>query len=224
MEYERVLRESAGVLACLAIGAVNIKAMDKPWKILFILAVVYFVTFVLSYLITTFQAIMLLPLNNHQLYNLYMPVDTFLMCLPVRYFVAKTCTRNIISLLCLCFGVVYACQVERIGLSGFANYACVASNICILMTYGFFLYEVLHTFPMRQRPSKIWLCVGALLCSGCMVPYMSLIHYLNRLDRDMSALLFLIVDIFGNIRYVCLAVAFWMLGRGSHKPGNVFKA
>jgi hypothetical protein len=117
------------------------------------------------------------------------------------------------------FLIVFGIQVGNQGFEIYLNYADVAACIAITLVFSI----VLYTFGQQTRisfwvsPEK-WACLGILLYFACSVPYVSMMHYLEMKSPEVNTFLYyLISGVLANVRYLLLALAYWMIYRNAKK-------
>ena len=110
--------------------------------------------------------------------------------------------------------LTFMAQLYFNGFQTFANYAFAAAGLILSIIYGSILFLEFRTKQKWQSSPVIWMSAGLVLFFACNIPYFSLFNYLNKYYLPESRFLFnFITDVLANIRYLLLAVSFYLLRR-----------
>lgn len=155
--------------------------------------------------------------NNQWLYNLYMPVETyFLAWSAYEYFKSKKRTILIFIGYVIFLGVFIA-ELFIKGISVFANHGYIAESALLLVIYLLILYNYFTNHNNNWKRSPIvWISIGIVLYFGGAVPYLSLMHFLQDNHPRLNLFLFqFIIEGLANVRYLLLALGFWLIRRNA---------
>jgi hypothetical protein len=209
----QLINESFGLLLAFGMGIFAYPYMNNFTRILFFQLVTWLMIFTVSYILTTYQHHQRLNMSNQWLYNIEMLVEFSLLVLAIHYLFADKFVLYLSGSLYSLFLIVLFAQLKASGLSSFANYALAASGLTVTILYTLLLYRKFKTDPSSLKKSpEVIASIGLIIYFACNVPYFSLFNYLNVHYPDLSKKLFhMITDVLANVRYVCLAIAFWLV-------------
>lgn len=209
----RLLDESFGILIALLTGLYAFRNINSFYKIYFFQLLAYILIYASSYMLLIGPLINLFHRNNQWLFNLYMPIETgFLVWGGYQYFKLNK-ERFLLLIGYFIFLSVFVSEVRMKGLGVFANHGYIAESILVLAIYLLVLYTQFrkenHSW---KRSPDVWIALGIIIYFGGIVPYMSLIHYLDSYNRTLSYYLYNIITVgLANLRYILLAIAFWLM-------------
>jgi hypothetical protein len=166
---------------------------------------------VMSYLIVLYLTYSVTPENIHWIYNIYLPFEmAMLMGGGIIYF-KRLKERMIMALSFLFFLIIYLIQING-SLKSFANFASVVEGVIMMVIYLIILNNQFSfsTFSLRTSP-LFWLCLGSAIYFSGTIPLLSIFNFANRNFLTEHAILFnAIVDVLANIRYLFIAISFWL--------------
>lgn len=200
-------------------GVVVFRRLDRFFRILLLQVFVWSLFYLISHLVTKYQQAHLLPMDNQWLMNIHMILETGLL-LAAAWFVLPKMLRTGLTIGAFSlFLIVFMIQVGSQGFRIYLNYADVTACIGITVVFSI----VLNVFGQRTNtpfwvsPEK-WACLGILLYFACSVPYVSMMGYLERNNPKVNTFLYyLISGVLANVRYLLLALAYWMSYRNAKK-------
>jgi hypothetical protein len=210
---KQFIYELLSVVLAFAVGIKSYRYFSKNHKILFWQLVSWLVIYLIAYGITKYQKYHDIPRNNHWIFNINILIEcTFL-------FVAAYATRAAVrfrltfAALYILFVIVYVLLMMVMGIQTFNIYAFLAESVTISLMYILLLYTFFHHHRSSTRPvADIVMCSGITLYFLCIVPYISMMDYLNKHHLATSKLLFsLITDGLANLRYLLLAAGFFLI-------------
>jgi hypothetical protein len=210
-------------ISCISLavffGILAFWKLDRFFQVLLLQVVVWSAFYTFSHVITSYQKVHQLPIDNQWLMNVHLIIETGLL-LTAAWFVLPKMLRTVLPIGAFSFFlIVFGIQVGNQGFEDYLNYADVAE--CIVITLVFSI--VLFTFGQRGNVSfwaspEKWACLGILLYFACSVPYVSMMGYLERKNPEINTFLYyLISGVLANIRYFLLALAYWMIYRNAKK-------
>lgn len=213
------LNETLTIFLALVAGSMAYKKMNRFYRCLFYQLACAAILYILSHVVTKYQKHNHLPLNNHWVFNLTTLIETSLMILAAYYHFTEKITKRFILLLYVFFIITYLLLLLRSGFNTFNSFAYVIGCFAISLIYCKILYDHFYSSIHFNSP-LLWVCLGALLYFAANIPYLSLMDYLNENYLHINSKLFrFIPNVFSNIRYLCLAIGFWLIRR--HAPKSV---
>lgn len=209
----QIIVESLGLFVAFMAGAYTFRNLTIFCRIVYSQIVLAAVVYAAARAITSYQVSHHLAPNNQWLYNIYIIGETAILLAAATIFVKKTwgtilCVAGVAA--CL---LSFAHHIINAGFFQFANTTQIISGIIVLTTYILMVWHLtrMAEFEMKSSP-EVWLILGVCLYFACTVPFMSLIHFLYSRWPETTEILFnLIVNVFGNIRYLLAALSFWLL-------------
>ncbi len=193
-------------------GIYSFRYMNFIYKIFFLQLVTYILFDILANMILLFPKV-----NNHNqwVYNLAMPIETgFLSWAALEYF-KKNKARFFIWIGYCLFLIAFLIEMFVKGGAVFSNHGYIVESGLLLILFLFVLYsEFTRKSVSWKRSPDIWISLGIVLYFGGVIPYLSLIHYLQESHPTMNRYLFNFIIIgLSNVRYLLLAVGFWLVRR-----------
>ena len=211
--------ETSCISLAIFLGVFTFRKLDRFFQVLLLQVIVWSLFYAFSYVITSYQQAHHLPVDNQRLMNIHMIIETGLLLI-AAWFVLPEMLRTVLTIGAFSlFLLVFALQGSERGLGSYLNYADVTACIGITLVFS----VVLYNFGQRksaafwQSPEK-WACLGILLYFACSVPYVSMMHYLETKNPEVNTFLYyLISGVLANVRYLLLALAYWMIYRNAKK-------
>jgi hypothetical protein len=210
----QVLYESLSLLIALIAGIYSYQCMNLFLRTLFFQLISWVVFYILSYIITIYQRLHGLELDNQWIFNIAIAVEaSFLTLAAYRYFLDDK--RRFLSL--ALYGLFIIVLVSEIFFSSWkflASYAVSISGILVSMLYILILYRNFKEHSSWKDKPEIWASLGLVIYFAGLVPYFAMFKYLNEYQLKISNfLIHIITDVLANIRYISLALAFWLARR-----------
>lgn len=204
----KIFFESFFAFISLFVGVVNYKFMNFFWRLSFFQHIIYLLLVILGYIITTCQKNNGLQQDNQWVYNLAMILEIIFLC---KMALISLENKWVVKLLFLIFVFTILISFKLNGVMIYANFGYVTAGLIIIVLYSMILYRLFHKTPSVSNP-KIWLSIGLIIYFACIIPYFSLMPYLTKTNSILSTSLFhLVPDFLANIRYLLLAVGFFLL-------------
>lgn len=211
----QIINESFSLALAFGAGIYAYSYMNKFTRILFLQLLSWILLFIFSHILTALQD----PnkMNNQWLFNIEVPLELLLLNIAACYLLKDMLSRYLSLTLYALFLITMVLQLKLSGPGVFINYAVVASGINVTVLYTIILYRKFKSDPSSWKKSpEVIASIGLIIYFACCVPYFSLFNYLNTYDLKLSKKLFhMITDVLANIRYVCLAIAFWLVRKNS---------
>jgi len=210
-----IINEALSLFIALSIGIYAFPYMNRFTRILFYQLITWICFYLLSYGLTIYQEETGVDKNNQWLMNIHLLVEA-LWLNAAAYNYSHTKARKFLALILFgAFLTVFTTQVSVSGFSCFANFAMAAAGLVITILYLLILYDAFRSKAVLWYTSpEIWACTGLVIYFACNVPYFSIFTYLNENYLNLSkSLFFIITDVLANIRYLFLAIAFFIVAR-----------
>lgn len=153
--------------------------------------------------------------NNGVLYNAGMVVESGLLFFAAHTFFHTRTSKYVLLLLYSGFLSVLLFDFCFSGIKAFAVHAYITSGVFITGIYLCILFLHFHHHVRGYITLPLLLsCIGILIFFAGMVPYLSMMPYLQELDAGLSQKLFkYTVLLMGILRYLLVAIAFMLLGK-----------
>jgi hypothetical protein len=213
----QVLNESLSLLLVFIVGAFAFHYMDLFGRILFYQLAIWIEFYLLSYIVTSYQLQQGTEQNNLWVMNASVFIEIIFLA-RAGYELMKTPKKKYLLVCAIClFVIMFAIEIGYKGVDVFANYSYIFGSLLLVITFSFALYiQMGKGSPVPKTSPEMWMCLGILLYFTCGIPYLSLVNYLNANHPGVSTFLFhLINDGLANIRYLLLAVGFWLIRRNA---------
>jgi len=173
----------------------------------------------LIYISTTVVNLVLLANTLHPddqwVYNLYMPVEAGLLSWAAFEYFKTNKRRFLIWVGYLIFLIAFVVEVSIKGIQIFSNHGYIAESALLLIIYLLLLYDYFTKQNTNWKSSPdVWISLGIVLYFGGVVPYLSLMQYLQSSHPKINLFLFyFIIEGLANVRYLLLALGFWFVRR-----------
>lgn len=209
-----IIQQSAMFSLAFATGIIFLRRLNLVYKLILLLLFINIVNYSASHFVLLYQTTHHIPKNNIWLFNIYSLVECLMLVLIGQKYLNKHPAGRIAI---WSFGVViivFTVEIVQRGISTFTNYSACIQALLIMYIYLVVFYQrFMSGDNSRAALADKSFCLGTLLYFACMVPYMSLLNYLQSKDSALNATLFAsIVLVLENIRYLLTAVAFYLYG------------
>lgn len=214
------IKESLALLIALVVGLLNLRKLTKAWKTLLLQVGMSLFSVFTAYIVTMYQRENNLPYNNQWVYNISILIEGSLLFYAAYIFLGQKINTLYLIILTLPFYFVYFIQLFFGSFSVFANYAYAILGISVTVLYSMLLYRVvIEDYIKSFRSPGLYMSLGIILYFACIVPYISFFSHLQKYFPYLSIKLFdYIVDLFSNLRYIFLALAFLLLRTKPEPP------
>ncbi len=213
LSMSRILIESMSLMLAAGLGLFVYNKMNRFQRLILFLLLTWVVSYVLSYVVTTYQVGRGLTLNNVPVHNITVFISVSILSLAGYDLIQSLRLKKIIQVLYAIFICIYIWCIYDGGFWAFATHAFFAECFIVLAIYAFVLYQKLHEQNGRWYSSpEVWISLGLILYYSCVVPLMSVREYLIKENIQLSIFLFyLINDGFANVMYLFIAVGFYLI-------------
>ena len=211
----QITRDFLIPLLAFAIGIRSFQALGSLFRLFFFKLACWLVTLIFSYLITLYQKEHSIQQNNQWLYNISLLIEmAFLTACCHSYFR----DRNMILVLmfvCCVFLVSYLLELYDKGFDTYFNITDSVESVFLTLLFGIILFlEFDREANNWYLNPIIWICLGVFVYFSCSLPYISIFGFLSREAKEENKIIFKVIVIFlANIRYLFLAVAFWLVNK-----------
>lgn len=218
----RILIESMSLMLAAGLGLFVYTKMNRFQRFIFVMLLIWIVSYILSYVVTSYQASRGLRLNNIAVHNGTILATASILSLAGYGIIQSLRLKKIIQYLYLLFLCIYVWCIYDRGWDAFANNAFFAECFIVLAIYAFVLYQKLHEQNGKWYMSpEVWISLGLIIYFSCVVPLISVREYLIRENIQLSVFLFyLINDSFANLMYLFIAVGFYLVNKQSEINNN----
>lgn len=213
----KVLIESLSPLIALLSGALVFRKSSVFLKILFVQLALWLTVYAFSYGILAFQRQHGLPLNNQVLFNWHLLIEISILCYAAWFFLRVFNARWLILIGFCAFLISWCISFYLNDSVYFANADFVASCI-IAVVYGAVIYVALQQPVRWWKNAELYASSGIFLYFVASIPHISAFETLqNQFPQLHEVIFYLINDILAAIRYILLALAFWLVNFRVHE-------
>lgn len=208
----QLINESLSLWLALVLGILAFRRMSRFCRILFFQLAVWIVFYSILYMVTMYQKINGIKPNNLPVLNLSILVEATLLLAAGYTQLNNRLGKSLLITAFIIFLGVFAAQLRNNGVWVFTNYAYIIVCFIVVALYSFVLFKFWVSCPSEWfKAAEIWICLGILIFYTCIAPYMTLVNYLNSEYLEVSKFLSrLITDVLANVRYLFLALGFWL--------------
>ena len=208
----KLLNEALVLLIALLAGLFVFGRMGRFHLIMFWQLVVWMLFLTASYLLIAWQRYNGYDLNSHMVHNIYLPVEGAFLCAAasVQLGRARFGRAGLWG-----FGIIlifYAWCLMTAGFNKYAFYADVAACFVYSFLFAMIMFQGFRENRSWWRNSEIYISAGVLIYAACSVPYFTAFDFLQINYPSLSKTLFhLVNDVLANVRYLLLAIGFWLV-------------
>jgi hypothetical protein len=213
----RIIDESFTLIFALGIGIYAFRSMNLFYRIFFYQLLAYILIYILSHVTNIILLARNMPQDNQWVFNVSMPMEAGILTWAAYEYFKNTRGKIWIWIGYAAFLVVLITEISIKGIWIFSNHGCIAESALLLILYLLILYSHFTSQNSTwKRSPELWICLGIVLFYGGVVPYFSLMHYLQASYPKVNAFLYyFIIDGLATLRYVLLAVGFWFVRRNA---------
>lgn len=211
----RIINESFFLLLALSLGVYTFRYMNIFHKIFFLQLFVYILFDIMANIVLIIQKTNNGILNNQWVYNLYMPIETGLLTWAVYEYFKSAKAKILLSIGYTVFMIVFVMEICIKGMRVLSNHAYFAESILLLIIFLLVLNSQFNQKSISwKKSSEVWISFGVVLYFTGVIPYFSLIHYLQESHPTTNlSLYYIIVEGLSDLRYLLLAYGFWLVRR-----------
>ncbi len=209
----QIIYESFVLLVAFGMGLYTLRYMGIIYRIFFVQLLFYILIYILGEVVVIIERANKMPLTNQWVYNIDMPVETGMLTWAGYEYFNRSKAKLLLGIGYAIFLVIFISEIIIKGIGVLSNHASVAQSLLLVITYLLVLYSEFTKQNMKwKRSPEVWISFGLVLYFAGVVPYFSLIHYLQEHNSKINLLLFNItIIVLSNIRYLLLAVGFWFV-------------
>lgn len=206
----RVINELIGITLALVSGIYAFQYMNLASKLFFLQLITYIIVYILSFVV---QHIPSMQHHNHWIYNLYMPIETGLLTWGGYEYFKSTREKFLVWIGYFIFLGILISEIIIKGLFVLSNHGYIAEGILMVVLYLSVIYMQLTSQNNTwKRSPEFWISLGIVLYFGGDIPYLSLMDYLQQYYPKINLYLYRFINIgLSNLRYLFLAIAFWLI-------------
>lgn len=197
----------ATLLICIIIGIPQMPQMKRPLKLIIVQLILAFIV----------QSIgMGMNIQGHEntwLFNLYMPLEVWLIGMTAYYYIRTPAIKKSLLLLLPINTIIWGVIIIQEGINAFALAAIVTESIILTFAFIYILIELLQAQTKDSyitRSSTFWIAISIVIYFGCNIPLFSFLQYLMEVDMNYARLLFRINLILCIVRYVLTVYALYL--------------
>ncbi len=213
----QIINESGSLLIAFGIGIYAFRRMDAFFRLVFVQLSFWLLCYGLSYMVTFYQRKNGLELNNQWLMNLHLIGETVILLSAAFVRVIEKPAKVIIIIALVIFLMVVFYQLTTTGIERYFTAADVTECMIMTVLYSYLLYRaIVERNKNKQTSGVVLICIGLLIYFACSVPFIALLHVIQQRDPEANSFLFFVInDVVANLRYILMAVAFWLIARSN---------
>ncbi|HTB31615.1 MAG TPA: hypothetical protein VK808_06295 [Bacteroidia bacterium] len=207
------INDAVALVVPLVLGLMAFRYMNLLYRIYFFQLLAYIIVYILGWIVVK----LLGGTSNQWLYNISMPVETGFLTWAAYLYFKEEKRKYLILIGFAAFMIIYIIDIIMKGILIIFNYGYIAESALLVMIYLLVLYSHFIKQSMNWQTSpEIWIGIGIVLYFGGVVPYFSLMHYLQSTHPTYSRELYeYIIEGLCTIRYLLLGFGFWLVRRNA---------
>jgi hypothetical protein len=211
MSVQQMMTESVCLIFAFIMGILSYSRMNIFFRTLFYQLTLWLLFYLSTYVLITYQKQHGINPNDLLLINLSVFLEGTLLIVSGYLRLSAGWYRYATIAVYILYASVFLFEALTKGLWTFENYSFILLCIIITILFSKILFD--NSGKIFSNPF-FWSCLGLVLYFACLVPYMSMVNYLNINYPDLSEFLFhVITDVLANVRYLFLAICFWIIYR-----------
>jgi hypothetical protein len=217
----QVIFESISLFICLLVGLFTFRIQNRFYRILWAQVLLAIFAFAGARLM----------LLNHMIYNTYIVIEASLLLYAASCFFANK--RATALLLLAYFAVLSSFGTELYYLLNapvkkgvmswkFTNMTAALQGLVVVCAYLVVLQKIISDPLFSWKTSAwFWTSLGLITYFGCYIPFMGTMRYLYEHNKMQTEQLFnYVVNVLSNLRYLLLALSFWLNFRNQRTMTN----
>ncbi len=209
--------ESTFYFLALLAGIIAFRSLNLFYRLIFLQVCLNVANYSIAYGITVYNRLHGVhgTENNHWLFNSYTLLECTVLVLAGVVRLQNKTTPWFAGGGYLAFLAVFFYQVSDAGFGVFANDAACFEGVLVVTIYLLILYrQFVDAGETKSGRSDTWLCLGMVLYFACIIPYLSMIYYLQRTNQALTMDLYnKIILGFENLRYLFITISFFLCWR-----------
>lgn len=174
----------------------------------------YFVALILAFVVENSSAALLITdQNNAWLYNLYVPLEFYLLAIMAERILNKRWSTALAAVGGAGYAALYLYEVTREGAFDLLDSRSTLLAYAIqTVLYAALLIELAErTTTVLWREQRFWVFLSVFLFMGPVIPYVGMMNEVYQRDAMLANSLFLIVDVLFILRYSAALIAGLMI-------------
>lgn len=203
LPLSQILMDLSTTILAILIGLLAYRKLPTFYRVLFFQALAYLI--IDSYAVTY-------P-NNGMVYNISILIEIGLLLLAAHVYFKTFVSKWISFIGYFAFLLVWCFDIYYHGKNQLAYHAYILGGIFITAMYIRILFDHYTKKNDNFRNAPLLLsCLGIFIFFAGIVPYLSMMYYLQGLDSVLNKRLFQYMMVYpAIIRYFLLALAFWLV-------------
>lgn len=147
--------------------------------------------------------------------NLHLIGETLFLLAAALVKVPEKPLKAVVVTTAVVFLTVVFYQMAITGMSMYFNTADVTECTIMTLVFGYLLFRTMtESRNSKYKTPVILACTGIVVYFACSVPLVALLHVIQQRDPKTNDFLFFVInDVVANLRYLFLALAFWLTQR-----------
>ncbi|HEY0978475.1 MAG TPA: hypothetical protein VGE21_13465 [Flavobacteriales bacterium] len=157
--------------------------------------------------------------NNHALFNVYVPMEFGLLLAMSYTFMHSRRERMVVLCAAWPFALAYLWELLHYGtFDRFVSTSFICGGFTLVAIYAYLLVRAVDrsSRPLSRTP-VFWVFAGMVVYFAASAPIVGLLHYLNGLDKEVAASLFVINQVLAMVRYVAVGTGLCLLVNGDDR-------
>ncbi|RYD58296.1 MAG: hypothetical protein EOP56_05070 [Sphingobacteriales bacterium] len=194
-------------IVALFTGVILLKHLTLPYRLILIQVFIALAIEVTGYYMSIGQV------KNGWIFNLYLLPELWLFGLAGRYFYRKNYLLVNVPIMLLVGTACLIIDVYFNGINNLAHWAILSIGIILILIYlNALIGNSLFTDNIFSQPI-FWISIATILYYACIIPSFGLYQYLADSHPNILKKLYNIVFIFNNVRYIFIAVGFYLFAK-----------
>lgn len=208
----KLVNDSLVPAMALVAGGLAFRRFTGFQRWMYLQLAVSFVFLVASYAVLIMQKRSGLQPNNHLVFNLHLPAEALLLCVAAQGRLAPGRLKWLAWWGFMVIAAVYFSGLIRLGIQTYAYHADAAACMVYCLLFGVVVARAFHEPLAWWRNPDVYIGAGVFIYAACSVPYITAFGFLQNHYPRVSELLFhLVSDVLANLRYLLLAIGFWLI-------------
>lgn len=215
LDIKQIVFDLLSTVLATIIGLVVFRKLDRFYRLLLLQAIIYLVIDSIA------SALSIMPgnkYNNSWLYNIEILFETAVLFAAAQAYFNSNLSKQVLLIVFSFFLLVFCTDVFYLSsFSNFAFHAAIAEGLLMTVLYIIIMYfQFMKKADTFITAPVILASIGMILYFAASIPYLSVIFYLQKVNAGLNRELFQnIVVVLADVRYLFIAIAFFIAGRTS---------
>lgn len=212
----QLAKEALFLFVAFALGAAKYEKLTPFFRLLFVQAILAVICYLSARYVLNVQRLVLPPAyrSNQFVFNIYI----FLEALILIWAGLKQLNVERWKLAIWPFAIFLICYFIQISSGSFLvfyNYAAAIEGVILFVIYMRIAAKgIMGKTPGKSIQAEVYASLGIILFFSVYVPYIGMIHYLYENHPISNLILYAyIIEFLNVLRYLFLAIGFWLAGR-----------